>query len=281
MQREAVLAVASFALSGVAVWLTGSTGSRIPAFSSDSRDRAWWRLAQPVFVGLLVLAFVAGWALQEPNPADERAGIILYVLAAAGAYVTIRALTRALRAVRDPSARVPIGTVGLLRPRIIVSEEYRQCVTPEVLAAGLAHETAHARRRDPLRIWVAQLVADLQWPIGDAAQRLSDWLVVLESRCDDEAVHRGAAPEDLAEAILAAARLQTISTIGRACVIGPGRAIAWRVRRLLSPDYERARAHPERSWLTTIVCSGMVIGALWLGFAFGDAVLGALPGIER
>ncbi len=51
---------------------------------------------------------------------------------------------------------------GIVRPRVFVSEG--------VLAAAerwepvIAHERAHARRRDPLRRWLTSLVASVHWP---------------------------------------------------------------------------------------------------------------------
>jgi Zn-dependent protease with chaperone function len=49
---------------------------------------------------------------------------------------------------------------GLLRPRVCVSEPALAQLAPAELSAVVEHEACHARRRDPLRLAVAQVVAD-------------------------------------------------------------------------------------------------------------------------
>lgn len=49
-------------------------------------------------------------------------------------------------------------TAGLLRPRIYVSTALLRRVSASELEATLLHELAHARRRDPLRCWLVELV---------------------------------------------------------------------------------------------------------------------------
>ena len=51
-------------------------------------------------------------------------------------------------------------TRGLLRPRILVSTAALATLDPAELAAVLGHERAHLRRRDPLRLLAARLLAD-------------------------------------------------------------------------------------------------------------------------
>ena len=48
-------------------------------------------------------------------------------------------------------------TAGLFRPLVLVSTGLRERLRPDVLAVVLAHERAHARRRDPLRLVAAAL----------------------------------------------------------------------------------------------------------------------------
>jgi beta-lactamase regulating signal transducer with metallopeptidase domain len=163
---------------------------------------------------------------------------------------------------------------------VVVSEEFLRAVPRSVLSAALAHESAHARRRDPLRIWLAQLAADLQWPVPGSARRLSAWLLALEAQRDDEALASGAAAEDLAEAILTAARLQRGPAVSlRANAAGEGDGLAWRIRRLLSRDALRGgAAAPNAFWRVCTWCVALVIGAVWLGIRYGDVVIGVLPG---
>lgn len=281
MELELVLTIIAFALFGGVVWLLA-----LPVGCGGSIERtperiAWWRLVLPLLGGALVLAFLLGWAVQEADPADERAGVLLHALALLSGGVVLRASVRAALALRlRRNAYIPIGTIGVWRPRVVVSREFRASVTDEVLAAALAHESAHVRNRDPLRIWFAQFAADLQWPVPGAAQRFSTWLLALEADRDDEALAGGVASEDLAEGILAAMRLHRAAAAPLcAQVAGDGEGIAWRVRRLFS---DRAAPFASRrgvNWGVPASCVLLMTAALWLGVHYGDAVLGVLPGM--
>lgn len=282
MDPEILLAVAAAALSGTMVWpvafAAGWAGSSV-----RHRERAaWWRLVLPLVAGGLMLAFLIGWAVQESDPADERVGIGILVLALFSSGIALRASTRGAQALRlGAYARIPVGTLGIMKPRVVVSPEFTASVSDDVLAAALAHEAAHVRGRDPLRIWLAQLAADLQWPVPGTSRRFSAWLLALEAERDDEAVANGASGEDLAEAILVAARLRCLSR-GQACAhaAGAGEGIAWRVRRLLREDIPNGVLRPGSLWGAAGSCLALATVAVWLGICYGDAVLGVLPGIR-
>ncbi len=75
-------------------------------------------------------------------------------LAAAAADV---GLTRHL--VVLPNERPLATTVGLLHPVVVVSGGLARCLDAQELRAVLAHEQAHLRRRDPLRLVLAKATA--------------------------------------------------------------------------------------------------------------------------
>jgi hypothetical protein len=103
--------------------------------------------------------------------------------------------------------------------------------------------------------------------------------LALEAERDDEALASGVAEDDLAEAILIAARLHRHNAAAPyAYAAGGGEGVAWRVRRLLCAT-ERRRAPPRTLWAVPAACVGLLASALWLGMVCGDAVLDALPGI--
>jgi Zn-dependent protease with chaperone function len=82
---------------------------------------------------------------------------------------------------------------GLARPRIYVSQGALERLGAEELAAIVAHEAHHARRRDPLRILVARA-------IGRAFGRREQELADLSA---DRAAARGWGAASLASALLA------------------------------------------------------------------------------
>lgn len=272
------------ATSGVVVWFFAAGIAGRAHAPSASEVTEWRRLVWPLFAGALVLAFLAGWALQEPDPADERVALGMCLTAALVGAIDIRALLRALRSLcicRGTGA--PIATIGLFRCRTVVCDAFRRAASPGVLAAALAHEAAHARARDPLRLWLAQIAADLQWPVPGARLRLRRWALALEAHRDDEAVASGVSPTALAEGILLAARLHVESS-GRpsAAITGAGGGLAIRVRRLLE-DGTRGQtlaAPGQAPWFGRACWAAVALAAV-LGARFGDLLLVFLPGVGR
>jgi len=274
---ELVLLVATLATLGLVVWPTALPAAWGGRRRLDPARVAWWRLVLPPFAGLLVFAFLVGWVIQEPNPADERIGSFVLALAWVGAAGVLRASARALWSIHASTrTSIPIGTVGLLVPRVVVSEAFRRRVSRPALAAALAHERAHARAKDPLRIWCARIAADLQWPVPGTHRRFASWLLALEAERDDEAIASGISGEDLAEAILAAARFCAAPRLPSALAGGGGDGIAWRVRRLISGTTRGRDERREHRWLVPAACLGLLAAAAWLGWHHGDALLGAL-----
>jgi Zn-dependent protease with chaperone function len=97
-------------------------------------------------------------------------------------------------------------TGGVLRPDIYLSRGLREQLGPIALAAVLAHERAHVRRRDVLRRHVAELGALLHAP-GTAHALLSALELACEEACDAEAATTIGDRVQVAQAIVAVARL--------------------------------------------------------------------------
>jgi hypothetical protein len=167
---------------------------------------AWRRLWLPVTPAIIVTAWLCGWALVEPDPMPEGAPALLILMSVPLAIVFSRALIRAGWSLLGDRQDPGTATVGLLRPWILFSPHLAKALDDRQIEAALAHERAHARHHDPLRILLAQLATDLQWPWLQARMRMQRWLVALELARDEEACTTGVEGADLAEAILATAR---------------------------------------------------------------------------
>lgn len=272
MSRDLVLAGLVLIVCGALAWAPGL----LPAGARRSERASWWRLWGPLLPAATALALLVGWALQEPSTTDELLRPVAALAALPVAFVWARAAWRAARALAAP-VDAPAAVVGLLRPRVEIDPRLADLVSPAGLAAARAHEEAHARHHDPLRIWLAQLATDLQWPFGGAAARLAAWLDALELARDDEARRAGASGEDLAEALVGAARLASASARPAAVarLDGPARALAARVQRLLAPlEAERL---PARGRAMILAVTATLLVAAWMGFAHGDLALRALP----
>ena len=95
----------------------------------------------------------------------------------------------------------PAFTAGLWRPRIFVAAELPDVLDESQLLAVLAHEAAHVRRRDPLRLSLLRFLACTLFYIP-ALHRLADDLAdEAEIDADDAAASSGT-PLVLASAIL-------------------------------------------------------------------------------
>jgi len=278
MDRELVLATLALPLCGAAL-LAGSVffalgPLRLRAISSPRalERHTWARIWLPLLPAALVLAFLTGWALQEPEDA-EVAQPLLVIAAIACAVIWLRGGVRAVRALRAQSSGLAI-TSGFLRPRVSIAPSLAAHLDDRALAAVHAHEAAHARHRDPLRLWLAQLATDLQWPSQTARQRFADWRGALELARDAEACE-SVDGSDLAAALIGAAQLGTGSSAAVGLLSDTDRAFAHRIHRLLEPTApEPSRA--SRRWIGVIVMLGL---AAAIGAAYGEALVAWLPGL--
>ncbi|HEY7374305.1 MAG TPA: hypothetical protein VIF57_19235 [Polyangia bacterium] len=281
MSRDVVLAAVALVLCGAAMALPGllpGRGARRRANSAGARrleQEAWRRLWLPMLPAALAFATLIGWRLQEPDRTDELLRPVVAVFALPFAFVWLRALIKALLALRRPRVIPPAVTLGLLRPRVAIDPRLRNTLDSAALAAAVAHEEAHVAHRDPLRIWLAQLVTDAQWPSASARRRLDLWSDALEISRDEEARLGGTRGEDLAAAVIAVAAMDP-SPRGHAlaCLTGAETALLDRVRRLLIPIPVEA-ARPGRAFWAAVVVA--LVAAVVIGVEHGDSILRALP----
>jgi hypothetical protein len=268
-------------LCGAGAWLTGWLPLRrasVDGSAASARQleaQAWQRIWLTLLPAAIALATMFGWALQEPGVTDEPLLPTAALFALPVGALWLRSGFRAWRALRRPPDMPPIATVGLLRPRTLVEEGVDCALDPDAMEAAIAHEDAHRRHRDPLRIWLAQIATDIQWPSPHARRRLDDWLTSLELARDEEARIAGASGEDLAAALIHVVRMPRASRpAAMVGLTGADLAFASRVRRLLAPlPVETNR----RSSLLVFALSAVLLAAVLVGVNYGDYVLRAMP----
>ena len=233
----------------------------------------WRSIWAPVIPAALVIALLIGWALVEPEDAEPVPAWALLV-ALPVVIVWGRAILRATRALRYPDP-VAADTVGLIRPRVRIAPWFSDSLDAPALAAAIEHERAHVRHRDPLRIWLAQLVTDLQWPIPSAAKRLSRWRHELELARDDEARRQGTDGADLAAAIVSAAKRPHVARNAVAALGARDLELRERVERLLAPLPSEPVAGPGIRALPFVMA---LVTAVFVGVYAGEPVVRALFG---
>ncbi len=293
MGREWLLSMLIVALGGLALqtlaWLpqSDSCGAR----GDEVERRAWRRLWYPVVPALWVAAWLGGWTLTESDPVRDRLGVwALYIAWAPFAAVFGRAAVRAAWALLRPTPDSAVATIGFIHPHTVFSPFLAKQLDETELGAALAHERAHALHRDPLRIWLAQLLTDLQWPWPSAQLRLQTWLVALELARDEEARETGVDGEDLAAAVLASVRfLRGLPPEGRtpfsgtafahAALVGHSRVLRERVSRLLAPLPQAPRGGtpglPSFEAMALMLVPLLLIAVI-LGVVYGGHVMHSL-----
>jgi beta-lactamase regulating signal transducer with metallopeptidase domain len=223
----------------------------------------------------LLFATLCGWALVEPASAERVPNGLLWG-ALPFAAIVARAVWRAGRAQRSAHTDQTIVTVGFLQPRIVFSARIAEVLDAPALAAALAHEEAHVRHRDPLRLWLAQLGSDLLWPWPSAAARFLHWRRALEVARDEEARLSGIAGPDLAAAILAALRLMSAKpTLSAATLACDGSFVEERIARLLQPLAPEAPA-PTNGVVGVLAFAAGIPLAIGIGIEFGERLVATL-----
>lgn len=239
------------------------------SLSGRALERAATReLAFPLLPSLVGVSALVGWALVEPEEAERLPWFVL-ALALPMLLVTVRTARRAVLAARVPTIRAA-ATLGLLRPRVVMDPDFAANLEPATRAAVLAHEQAHARRRDPLRLWVAQILTDLQWPSRSAVERFERFRQAVELSRDEEA-RRVVDGTDLAAAVLLAARRVEPSPFAMAGVVACASPFRERIERLLAP---LPVSPPERASLAFPSLVGIALAvAIGMGTHFGESVI--------
>lgn len=278
MDREIVLGVLGLVLLAIALFAAGiwPYGGRLRRTGRQAERALWLAIWLRLVPAMLVLAGLLGWALQEPDPSDEAVGRPLVFAGAVVGAIWARALVRAVAALRGPGDE-PAVTFGLVRPRVLVAPWFTRLLDPKALEAVHKHEQAHARHRDPLRIWLAQLATDLLWPLPAPALRFHRWLRALEIARDEEVRECGIHGADLAAAVLVAAQCIRPSGPCRAAIVRTDVPIAERIDRLLAP-LPQVPPRASLRWALSLLAASVVSAGV-LGYRFGETVVRALPGV--
>ena len=282
MERESLLATLIVLLGGLALQLFAVWPGRIDnQCASRQLERLhWFALWWPAAPALTVAAWLCGWALSQPDPVPNHVGSLIFIAAVPFAIIGGRALLRAAWSLCHSPRLYGIVTVGLLRPRIVVAPELAKALDAPALQAALAHERMHVRHRDPLRIWLAQFVTDLQWPWGPAQRRFIGWLATLEYARDDEARAAGVEGGDLAAAVLSSLRFQLGIDAAAATLIGHPEALPARIARLLRP-LAISPPDEEPPYLALAAGLGLVwLAAIALGLSCGERLIGSLLAVS-
>jgi Zn-dependent protease with chaperone function len=162
----------------------------------------------------------------------------------------------------------PAFTTGLWRPRIYVAAALADRLSYEELVAVLAHEAAHARERDPLRLCALRFLSRMLFWLPVFRRLAEDAADEAEIRADDHAV-RGK-PLVLASAIVKLSQWQAQGRASIAVRFHTADLVERRVRRLAGQAVA-PRSHVNRRSVVSAVA------VLLVAWATGVAVTHPLP----
>jgi len=168
-----------------------------------------------------IVAACRSWAFPDLRPASV-AVLAVGSLSLAAMVLIARSALRQLRATRrfrrrlsvlGPLPGVPCAhliaderpqafCVGLLRPRVYVSDGAWRALGPDERAAVLAHELHHADRRDPLRLLVARALAEGLFFLPAVRTLAERYAALAELAADEAAVRATQGARALASALL-------------------------------------------------------------------------------
>jgi hypothetical protein len=275
VERESLLCVLIVLMGGLALQFFAGWSLRVRAASAARQleQQRWFALWRPLVSALVMAAALCGWALSQPDPVPDHVGPLLFVVCAPFAFIIARALARAVWSLLRPVGECGIATIGVIQPHVVVAPKLARSLDERVLEAALAHERAHVEHRDPLRIWIGQIAADLQWPWNNAQQRFADWLDALEHARDDQARAEGIEGADLAAAVLGLLRYQQGVHAIEARLTGTEERLQERIKRLLQP---LPAGVPQRELslfrLVGLIALACAV-ALALGATFGESLI--------
>src|SRR5438270_7845216 len=164
-----------------------------------------------------------------------------------------------------PPRAVPAMTaVGIIRPRVLLSDTAEALLLPDELRSALRHEAAHIRRRDNLKKLLFRLAA-----FPGVSQLEAAWLEATELASDEAAVSNLSEALDLAAALIKLSSLAPTEAgpeLAAALVAGTSSVISARVQRLLCWTEESGCAQTSSSaryrWTATamlVTASGFVL----------------------
>ncbi|HWO71090.1 MAG TPA: M56 family metallopeptidase [Actinomycetota bacterium] len=166
-----------------------------------------------------------------------------------------RYLGRSDRGVRVLPSDEPVAyTVGLLRPRTVLSVGLLRSLGDRERQAVLAHEEAHARRRHTLVLFAASAIGRAFGFIPSVRLSVTYVVTALEATADEAAADRVGDPLVVAEALASVARLR-LAGAHPAPGMGSG-DVAYRVRRLTG---ERP---PERAGRLVVAVAALALAVL-------------------
>jgi beta-lactamase regulating signal transducer with metallopeptidase domain len=174
-----------------------------------------------------------------------------------------------VRLLQSEHVEAPV-IMGWRRPALILPADVTDRLTPDMIAAVLAHEFAHIERRDYIAN-VLQSIVELVLFFSPAVAWMSTRIrEAREYCCDDAAIYRCGDPKHYVQALTTLASLATVNTV-RPALGAAGPRLIVRVRRLLQeetmPRFNSVRLIALAATLIVLVVTGIRVTAASAAYA--------------
>lgn len=227
--------------------------------------------------GVFHLLLAAGllYAIGDRFLAWRRMRAVMSALRRCRAPIPVRLLRAANTAQLPPGALEcvtglanPAFAAGLFRPRIYIALELVERLDDLQLQAVVAHEAAHLRRRDPLRLTVLRFFGCVMFWLPALRRIVEDIADQAEFAADDAGSERD--PLAMAAALLAVARFSSGKVVPSAANLLTPDLLEVRIRRLAGQQLDPP-THVTRRSVTAAVCM------LLLAWSSGAVMAHPLP----
>ncbi|GIO61322.1 MULTISPECIES: M56 family metallopeptidase [Paenibacillus] len=150
-------------------------------------------------------------------------------------------------------------TVGLLRPRIVLSTGLICELSESELAAVMAHEKYHLSERHPLKIFLLTLVGTTFWYIPIYRWLIGKYKMLIELMADRQAVRATGSVADLGSALLVMLKRGTSATLVPSSASFADNAINLRLKLLVDPHFKPPLRPPLIPCIVSLIAFVFVV----------------------
>ncbi|AJY74670.1 M56 family metallopeptidase [Paenibacillus beijingensis] len=155
-------------------------------------------------------------------------------------------------------------TMGMLKPRIVISTGLMSLLEPRELEAVILHETYHQKHGDPRNLFLLSLFASVFWYIPLLGWLCHQYKIVREVLADNEAMSRQGTAADLAGALLKMLKRGGAEPPSFAHVSFAETSINCRIRLILNPDEQLPLQLPLKRTMISLPAL-VALGAMFFG----------------
>jgi Zn-dependent protease with chaperone function len=146
-------------------------------------------------------------------------------------------------------------TIGLWRPRILLSTGMLTTLSATEMGSVIGHEWGHVMRRDPLRVALLQWCRNALWFLPIVGALVRESTRIMEEAADDVSVALTHQPLELAAALVKTAKAQAPPRWSPVPALGGEHVVTERVERLLQVAPIRPRRWHARAWSLSFVAA--------------------------